>query len=140
MPRARAKLLLRLLFGETQAKTKILIEEVCLGKGEENLGRDAFEEFCTRTVTAKEAAEVGAEVFEHLGLLRGARAKTFVEVFMQSMHRMDKTNPFLLHPVDPHNLPHLDIAQEELHKFSMEKMFRTLLRVLFVNQLLSLNN
>lgn len=48
---------------------------------------------------------------------------------------MQSQTPFLFIDVEPDNIPQLDIANEELKKFNLEKMFRTVLRMLFADQL-----
>lgn len=48
---------------------------------------------------------------------------------------MEKSSGFLCIPIDRHNLPQLDIGNEELKKYDIEKVLRSVLRILFVQQL-----
>ena len=74
--RNRAKLLLKLLFGDMQQKTKTLIEEVCLGAiDEEIMSMTTFENFIKSVLLAKEAFEIAGDIFDHLVLLKGSKVK-----------------------------------------------------------------
>ena len=58
-----------------------------------------------------------------------------MDVFYKSLETMQSQTTFLFIDVEPDNIPQLDIANEELKKFNLEKMFRTVLRMLFADQL-----
>jgi hypothetical protein len=58
-----------------------------------------------------------------------------VDVFFKSMETMDKSGSFLASNFDRHNLPQLDIGGEDLKKYDIEKVLRSVLRILFVHQL-----
>jgi hypothetical protein len=74
--RNRIKLLLKLLFGDTQPKTKSLIEEICLGAvDEEIMSMTSFESFIKSILLAKEAFEIAGDIFDHLVLLKGSKVK-----------------------------------------------------------------
>ena len=138
VPRSRTKIILRLLFGDTQAKTKALVEELCLAGLEEDLiPLASFEGFLRSVLLVREAWEVASDLFDHITLLKGVKAKVgcaeqnFVEVFFKNLETMNRQHQFLFEEVDRNNLPQLDIANEDLKKFNLEKMYRTVLRVLF---------
>lgn len=74
--RSRAKLLLKLLFGEIQPKTRSLIEEICLGVVEEEaLSMTSFETFMRNVLLSKEAFDIAGDIYDHLVLLKGSKVK-----------------------------------------------------------------
>ena len=74
--RTRAKLMLKLLFGETQPKTKSLVEEICLGSvDDEVLSMSSFEIFMKSVLLAKEAFDISGDIYDHLVLLKGSKVK-----------------------------------------------------------------
>lgn len=82
--KSRIKLLLKLLFGDCQPKTRELVEDVfayltkiCLNNiGEDNLiNIDLFEKIVKNILLIKEVSEVVADVFDHLVLIKGIKIK-----------------------------------------------------------------
>ena len=68
--------MLKLLFGETQPKTKLLVEEICLGSvDDEVLSMSSFEIFMKSVLLAKEAFDISGDIYDHLVLLKGSKVK-----------------------------------------------------------------
>lgn len=79
MPRSRTKIILKLLFGDTQAKTRALVEELCLvGLEEDLIPMASFDAFLRSVLLVKEAWEIASDLFDHIILLKGVKAKVRV--------------------------------------------------------------
>lgn len=72
------------------------------------------------------------DLFDHLILIKEIRLQEFIETYYHHVKMTDNINEFLATKFYMDKCPILDIGIEELKKFSLEKVYRTILRVVFL--------
>ena len=95
---------------------------------------EEFEILILKYVLIREVYDIVGDLFDHLILIREIKIHEFLSLFFEALITMDSEKHFLVDRLDPASFPQLDIAQEDLRMYNLEKMFRTIIRVIFTNR------